>query len=567
MKTKLIVLSVVAALLLGLVACAPPTPEVIEKEVVVEKEVPVTVEVEKEVVVEVVVTATPTGPTQGGTLTYAIWGSIDSIMPQHYHTGHSRDMFEFLFDSLLIWTPEGELGPRLADKWTVNEDGTVFTFHIRDDANWTDGVPVSAEDMAWSIEIMAHPDYAGIDYSFVAPIKGAEERRKDGPGAAELGVKVIDLKTIEITTEKPFLGLLATLGIELRPMPKHVLKDIPIAELIACDFRFNPVPSNGPFKFKEYMQDDHATFVANEDYYLGRPYLDEIVMRFTNPVEWAAGLEAHELDMVANLPGVDVDRVKQLPYLEIQTWPAAHIQYISFNWDKPEIFSKEVRQALCYAIDKKSIAEGVMLGFADLSAGIMNQFYPGYCPQHDYAYDAAKAKKMLGDAGFDFGQELQLMYTAGGVTDQVVAAFQANWLDIGVNVKLLGRDTSQNVATAQKDPENYWMCYWGFKNYMDPDAYMTRRYYTGEPANLSRYSKDDIDAMILEARHEGNPEKRAQQYCELQRIITEDCTNCPLFVGLSPAVVHKRVHGVQFRMFGTRDNSYEWWVEPVENFQ
>lgn len=558
---------------LVLTACGTEEVEVtrIVKETVVEKET-VVVESTSEVVkqevtrvVEKIITTTPdtAEPIRGGELRYAVFGAVDSLMPQHYHAGNSRDIFEFLFDSLLVWSPEGKLGPRLADEWTVSADATTFTFHIRDDAYWTDGEPITAEDVAWSIELMTHPDYYGIDYSLVAPIKGASERKEGGPEAAELGVKIIDDKTLEITTEQPYQGLLFGLGIELRPLPKHVLGDVPVGELIESDFRWNPSPSSGPFMLEEFVADDHATLVANKDYYLGEPYLDRLLIVFMADEARPAALQAQEIDVADGVPVVDAEELAKLPYLELQTWPAAHIQYVSFNWTDPK-FTKEVRQAFCYAIDKGSITEHVLSGFAEPAAGILNQFYPGYTPQNDYTYDPEKARELLEEAGWDLNTEVTLIHPNYEPYTRFVAAMQANWQQVGLKVSLQAMDVAQMVGIVRNEPEKYDMATWGFKNYMDPDIYFTRRYYTGQAANLSLYSRPEIDEMIIEARHEPDPEERQALYDELQRIITEDCTNCPLWVNLEPAIVNTRVHNVQWRSFGTRDDSYKWWVEPLD---
>jgi len=323
------------ALALGVGACKP-------REVVVEKPVtrvvtqPVTrvatvkVTVEKAVVVtkretvQVVVTLTPTPIPKGGTLVRTAFADAKTANPLLAADDASRAFCDLMFEGLLRVDPfTGELVPNLAESWTVSDDGLTYTFVLRQGIDWSDGYPITAQDVAFTYEAL-------------------RSGRLDTPNAKEVAdivqIEILDLRTVAMTFAQADCGNLERLRFGLIPM--HVFTDDMASfdwDLLAVhEFNSTPSVSNGPFRFGEWVRGDHWTVVRNERYWRGAPHLDAVVTRVVGGQrEMVQLLQEGAVDIGESIRPEHISALEQVPELQIWKFLSDEYDFLGFQLGDP----------------------------------------------------------------------------------------------------------------------------------------------------------------------------------------------------------------------------------------
>jgi ABC-type transport system substrate-binding protein len=357
MRTKLV--SVMGALVvLSLVAaqCAPVS--VVE----VEKVVKETVVVEKEV--EVVVTPTPTPlPEKTGqdAVRYQIGIShLSYSSPFHVRFWKSQQFNHLLWEPL-VYPGKGNLPElRLATDVQANEDASVWTFTLNEEARWTDGQPVTAEDVAFTYKMVLNPEVLSQQQASIKGIKGAQAFI-DGEADDVEGIQVIDDHTVQFELEQPDATFILNTGIPIAP--KHVYEQFPVEDIAQgiTPEQQKPTVTSGPFKFVTYEEAQFMNVERWDDYW-GEPAKVKEV--FGVHVDWGtvlAQLEAGEIDFTFVLDPGDAERLEQLPHIDVYRVPSPN--YCGLKVNTESLPDKEVRQALAYAIDFEAIAETSHSGF------------------------------------------------------------------------------------------------------------------------------------------------------------------------------------------------------------
>jgi len=460
-----------------LAACATPTPQVIEKEVIREVEKIVTqvvketvketviVEgtpqvVEKEVtkiveqVVTVVVEPTPVpDQKQGGTLVVAhntvVTGSMD---PLYYKGTKSYLMMKHLYDPLTYVDPEtGQPAPALAESWEVSPDSRSITYYLRDDVKFQDGTPFNAEAVKFNFDRLQE--------------LGAEGRRWGALGQDEfIGAEVIDEFTVKLSWTEPqgqwWLNSAYTLGMV---SPTAV-------EKYGDDFGFEVVVGTGPFVMVEYVEGDHITMERNPDYNWGSPiyqhqgpaYVDTLIFRaIGEPGTRLAALEAGEVDFIdgRELEFMVTD-VSARRDLKVEPIPkAGTCRPIFLNVEKPPVDDIRVRQAFSHAIEREKLVltprYSSMAKVAYNTVAAYN--WPGEYPierfkSYNYLYDPEKAKSLLEEAGWvdadgdgireKDGQTLSIEFPIPEEFLSELEPVQAMVAEVGIDMRIQIVDTS-----------------------------------------------------------------------------------------------------------------------------
>ena len=403
-------------------ACAPATPQVIEKEVVVEKPVVQTVIVEKEVekkvvetvvvekeverkvvetvvvekhveklvyetvivekaVVETVIVEVEKKAEAPTELWYdparvgAPWWHIcpndpptyggtifSSRPPMAYYGGNwfrATWNEHWVFNQLLRTNPDTlMIDPELAKSWKASADGRTYTFELQEGVKFHDGEPFTAEDVEYTIMIEYHPDNLGGFRSYLTGIVGIEEW---GQGETEeiAGVKVIDDYTIEVTIESPNSMFLEGIG-RMNIFPKHLLKDIPFGELQASKYGVEAAVGTGPFKMTKFVADQYVVCDAFEDYWEGRPYLDKVIFRLGIEESDPTWMAALEANELQEGSWTSGPDITRLGENDQLVVVGAPLNGAVLLIPNHDNFpDKRVLQALMYALDLKSITESV----------------------------------------------------------------------------------------------------------------------------------------------------------------------------------------------------------------
>jgi peptide/nickel transport system substrate-binding protein len=264
---------------------------------------------------------------------------------------------------LVSETKEENFVYRLAESITT-EDNQIFTIRLKPQIRWTDGEPVTAEDVIFTMNAISNPRVGMHDPSGQRIILGTDEKGLFPPEETGLrGLKKIDDLTFTVETKYPVrLNVFKVdIGTMVRAMPKHILENADPAELINHPFFQKPEVTNGAFTFKEQIPLRKVTLHANDAYFLGRPNIDVLEFRILSGDQIAEQLLRGEIDMnypgVGNIPIDDYDRVIRAPHLHTLRGAPGTVQVLFFN--NQVLKDAEVRQAMDLAIDRDGILRDI----------------------------------------------------------------------------------------------------------------------------------------------------------------------------------------------------------------
>jgi peptide/nickel transport system substrate-binding protein len=412
-------------------------------------------------------TKTATGPaattaTAGASkvLNIAMWSAPDGFNPVTASTGYDTEVIGLLFDTLDWQSPDQTFHPLLAQKWDVSQDGKTFTFHLDPAAKWTDGQPVTAADVAYTLQMNADPKVPAVFGSFLALLQGTNDQGQNvDPSKPLAGVKVIDDHTVQLLTKNPTDPnvMLYDIGDNIPIIPQHALQGVSADEFAKAPFFQNPTVTDGPYKFVKYVTSQYVQLAANPDYHLGKPKVDTLFIKIVPPTSVLAELRDGEVDVTAapgigDVPLQDWDSVKSLPNVKQDPVPGLTNQFMMINVSKPYLKDATVRQAITMAINRQEIVDQLLKGLGSVAVGPVNPIYK-YADKNlkPYPYDPNQAKAMLQAAHFPFNQQLVLLVPTGNqIRMQSAPLIQQNLQAIGLNVRIQQYDFGTMLSEAKK---------------------------------------------------------------------------------------------------------------------
>jgi peptide/nickel transport system substrate-binding protein len=550
MSTKRIVLLLTWALIVTFIAsaCGPiPTPAPATGPAPTTQPAPTSEAAAPAQSTEVAPTQAPT-PEPRGTLKYAIYWEPPIKNPIYEPV--SADMAWF-FDPLVRIEYDGSILPRLAESWEHDEKGTVWTFHLRQNAVWHDGEPFTADDVIFTMEKIADPAIA-------SPLLGYLQI-----AGKTIQVRKVDEYTVEFVLPQPygpFLTNLSYVGIA----PKHLLEGE--ANMETSDFNQQPI-GTGPFKVSEVVPGDHWTLVANDDFYLGPPGLAGVFIRISGDSEaMVAALKTGELDITETEEIVHLDYFKQQGGFSIYTTTPGGTTLVFLNILKTPLFQDvRVRQAMAYAIDRQGIVDTVTYGYAKVAhSAIADKGLSEWASNPDvtrYNYDPAKASELLAEAGWTDtdgdgvldkdGQPFHFTVTmqAGYATyENTVAAIQAYLKEAGIEMEIqaLERSAFRELRGDPTRADKTDAMFSGAGVPFDPDE-MSNVYHSSaypDGGNLYGYANARVDELLDLGRVTVDREERRPLYMEAQQIVADEIPYIPIYYYWIGWVVNDRVKGL-----------------------
>jgi peptide/nickel transport system substrate-binding protein len=528
MKTKLFgILGVLMVLGLLAAQCGPaPTPQTIVQtvEVVkeVEKQVEVikTVEVEKEVKVietvevEVIKEVQPEAKPQG-TLTVALTTFPNSLDVATTAERNAENAAWQLYDSLIWIDDEGNKVPALAESWEVSDDGTEYTFHLRQDVTFHNGEPFTADAVVFSWERGSQP---GMEWA-------------DRWGRAE-SVEKVDDYTVKITTAEPDPLFLAILAEHWGMVPPQY-----IAEVGDEGFNEHPV-GTGPFMFVEWVKGDRIEYQANPNYWdTGRPKVETLIFRsIPESSTRAAAIQTGEVDVVTRLSSEEAKTLLGLPNVRVLRYPVDRAFYITFNNLTTGVGQPtedvQVRQAMNHAVDRQAIIDQLFDGYGRLSTGLITPVDLGHDGTLEpYAYDPDRARELLAEAGFADGFDIDFACPAGAYTnfEEVCEAIVGYLAEVGINANLEIMESGQfwDLEAAKQLPPLFGDSWSERSGEALPRLIGALG---GQEAAYSAWSEPTIDELLAEIGRTVDDEQRAALYGELQAYMLENPPFIHLYV-------------------------------------
>jgi len=517
---------------------------------------------------------------EGGTLNYALVSDtpFKGTLSATFSQGAPDAKVESFFDeSLFSYNNDYEITNDGAATWELSDDKKQFTIKIKDNVNWSDGKPVTADDIIFTYEVLASKDYKGQRYAenpITLDIKGIDDFHK-GKAKTISGLKKIDDKTVEISFNHVNPGILT--GIWSTAMPKHIFKDIPVAKMEASDaVRKNPI-GFGPFKITKIVKGESVEYTANENYWQGKPKLDKIILKVINPKVITKALQNGDVD-IADYPTSqykDNQNPKNYQYLATMDHYYSYIGFKLGHWDSKndkvamdpslQVANKSLRQAMAYALDTKTVNERFYQGLRFDANTLIPPFFKRY---HDdsikgYTYDPAKAKKLLDDAGYKDvdndgyredpdGKPLVLNFASmsgSDVAEPIANYYIQNWKDIGIHVQLLdGRLHEFNsfydrVGLEGKDDPKINIYAGAWDTGSDPDP--TGLYANNVIFNFARWENSENEKLLKEGNSEQavDPQYRKEAYNKWQQLMVDEVPVFPTAYAYGLTAVNNRVKG------------------------
>ena len=450
-----------------------------------------------------------------------------------------------VFGGLVTIDPNLDIVPDLAESWDISGDGRVYTFHLRPDAVFHDGSPVTAQDVQWSLERATNPlTESPVADQYLGDIIGVEEKLA-GDALSISGVNVIDERTIEIAIDEAKSYFLAKLT-----YPTGFVLD---QENVDANPRnwFRKPNGTGPFRLTEYQVGETLKLSRNENYHLGAPRLEEVefilsggtqLLMYENDEIHIAGVSLADLDRFSD-PNNEL-------YPDLRTAPASFsVNYIGLNVNEPPLDDVKVRQALNLAIDKQEIASIVLGDLVEPADGILPPNFPGYDESvSGYEFDPVRAKQLLEES--KYGDDLA---NIPPITITTPGSFGANVsLDMEVVLQMWERHLGitaefqqTEFATFLKDLHKgrFQMFDIGWiADYPDPENFLDILFHSESSNNHTHYSNPEVDALLMKARVETDETARYALYNQAEQKILDDAPWVPLwFDGESKLLVKPNV--------------------------
>jgi len=534
----------------------------------------------------------------GGIFNYNEESPFRHLFPLNVQETVSHRITNNIYEGLVTFAPADlKIEPMLAESWTVSEDGTVYTFKIREGVSFHDdpcfadgkGRMVTAHDFKYCLDLLCSSisDNEGFWVLKDKVLGATEHHAATGKGntidGGVKGIKALDDQTLEITLAYPYPDFLMMLATPFT----HVFPKEAYAKYGSKGMRTHCV-GTGPFKVKRIVENE-AVLMLKNDAYWGKdaagnqlPYLKGIRVSFIKEqkstlLEFKKG----KLDMIYRLPYETVDDVLDenqkligdYKDFTLQITNNMAIEYYGFSQLKPPFKdNKKLREAFCYALDREKITDFVVKGMASpgFNGVVPSALKPvtGYDPTQvsGFNYNPEKARKLLAEAGYPNGEGLPKLTlqinTGGGKNTQVADAIQKQLEEVlNVDVEILQLQLAQHYENIETAKTNFWRAGW-VADYPSPENFL-RLWYGGEIPddpfsksylNTTRYDNAEYNRLFEKSLVEVNDAKRNGMYKRMEEILIEDAVVLPLFTTkevrlLQPHVRNFPQNAMEFRIF------------------
>jgi peptide/nickel transport system substrate-binding protein len=495
--------------------------------------------------------------------------TFNSMLSQDVYSNLCIGLF---LDNLLTTKANGDLAPALATEVPKpSSDGRTYRFALNKNAKWSDGKPLTSDDVLFTYNLIFAPEYQAV----------ASPRRGDFTQNVA-SITAPDPYTFVVTTKAPFAPFLAQHA-QYGIMPKHVLGSLPPAAINTADFNSAPNVASGPFKFVRWDKGAQVVFERNPLYYRGAALLDRFVYKVV-PSTIAVGnqLKTAEID-VGQIDPSQVAVLQNEQGFSIVGFVVPSFSFLMLQQDpaKPAgqiLGDKAVRQALTYALNRDGMVKTANFGQGQVANSVEPPTSWAYNPNTKpvYKYDPAKANQLLDQAGWQkgpggirakAGRKMQFtiqLVTGSPVATSVAAIIQENWKAVGIAATTKEVQFSQ-IVTLITDTRDFDAILIGFNFTQDPDQAQLFSSAGTRPGGFNGFDfkNDQVDKLLSEAASTVDQAKRKQLYIQYQDIMADQVPAPILYFNRFNYGVSKRVQGYglgTFDQYGTRPWMKDVWV-------
>jgi peptide/nickel transport system substrate-binding protein len=510
-----------------------------------------------------------------------IQADVQTINPMYAFSLTEGNVVDLLFikPAKETWNKNSgrvDFEPQLAEKWEWDDDSTSITFYLRNDIYWSDGKPITTEDIIFTFDVYSDPEVNSRFYGLFDDFYLSDNKQID----TEKSFTVIS--PTELVINFPINASPNFLDINLEIIPKHIWSQYQRNEFEHSDANFNPVTS-GSFKLEKWEKEAFISLVRDSSSFLFNPdNLQKLVFKVipdykTRIVELKTG----SIDLLDNIKSEDAIELNESNNLKIVSMRGRDYDYIGWNHmdpqnDKPNRFfsSPEIRKALSYAINRKEIIDSYLGEFGEICKGPVSPMFKLYYDSdvEIYEYNPALSKKMLTEndwTDFDgdgiaekgsLGFKFDIYLNSGNPRRNYVAQIVKNNLKaVGIEANIKELETGTFIDGLFNREFNAWIAGWTIPVPVDLNPY-----WNSDPEigflNFSSYHGDEKDAILEQIEENPAEKEKAGLYRKLQKIFHEDEPVTFLYWFDNIIAYNKKISRIDISILGLVKNASEWSV-------
>jgi len=505
-------------------------------------------------------------PRYGGKFSVPLSSEPESLDPAYITDIYAVTIANNLFDGLVEFDKDLNVVPAIAELWKISRDRKLYTFHLQKGVKFHNGREVTAEDFEFSITRILNPETHSPVASLFLNIKGAKAFHENQCSQVE-GLKALDRYTIQIQLDEPFAPFLSILAMaNAKVIPK---------ECAGPNFSQHPV-GTGPFKFNSWKDGKEIILTANENYFLGRPYLDTLYFQIYPNIVWEKIFDDFERGFLDQsiIPSnkynsITADPQNQKNY-KLVSKPTLNLVYVGINCNIKPLNDVRIRQALSLAVDTEKIVRQITRRGSVPAKGILPPGIAGFDPEFSgHGYNPVRARSLLAEAGYPEGRGIPPLeiwtVSKSKSVQQELLAYQKYLADIGIKIVPKVADNWKHFITLinnQKVPLYYAAWY---ADYPDPDNFLYVLCHSKSRTNRMGYQNTEIDHMLEMARQEVNYIERINIYREVQRQVMKDAPLIAQHVNSFNYLFQPWVKGIEVNYLGAAYIPFrKVWIDYLE---
>ena len=450
----------------------------------------------------------------------------------------------------------------LADSITT-EDNKNFIVHIDDAATWSDGTPVTADDVVYTALRLASPVIGNTAMMYYV-FEGVGDDGFVEEGAESIdGIQKVDDKTVQFTTkeEMPITTFENSYARYLLTLPKHVIEQYSEEELSTADWFNHPDVVSGPFIVTDFDVDHYISYEANKDYWKGAPKIDKLNIKIVDGSQLYAGLQSGEIDItqqtMRDIPQEDYESVEALDNVDVVYGsPVTNQSVFIQTKNVPDV---KVRQAMLYAIDRQQILEELLNGHGEIVDGFLSSASPFYDDSlTPVSYDPEKAKTLLEEAGWDGSQTIRFYVNSGDSTFVNAASIiAAEWAAVGIKAEIQTVDFATLMSVAGTEDYDVLAVQY---TYAPVDTYPDVAWLLGGEGSWTGYSDDTLNDALTKSQLTSDPEETKELFSVVDKKVQEDVPMFSAYVISAQGAVSKRITGAAPSVYGFFNDVQNWDV-------
>lgn len=450
----------------------------------------------------------------------------------------------------------------LADSITT-EDNKNFIVHIDDAATWSDGTPVTADDVVYTALRLASPVIGNTAMMYYV-FEGVGDDGFVEEGAESIdGIQKVDDKTVQFTTkeEMPITTFENSYARYLLTLPKHVIEQYSEEELSTADWFNHPDVVSGPFIVTDFDVDHYISYEANKDYWKGAPKIDKLNIKIVDGSQLYAGLQSGEIDItqqtMSDIPQEDYESVEALDNVDVVYGsPVTNQSVFIQTKNVPDV---KVRQAMLYAIDRQQILEELLNGHGEIVDGFLSSASPFYDDSlTPVSYDPEKAKALLEEAGWDGSQTIRFYVNSGDSTFVNAASIiAAEWAAVGIKAEIQTVDFATLMSVAGTEDYDVLAVQY---TYAPVDPYPDVAWLLGGEGSWTGYSDDTLNDALTKSQLTSDPEETKELFSVVDKKVQEDVPMFSAYVISAQGAVSKRITGATPSVYGFFNDVRNWDV-------